>query len=331
MKQPISVLAFMLCALGATAQTDTTGHGTQTLTIGYAPGQGSKVWVQSADTTKKPGPLVITTKRKKYTILTETIDWASQEDSVADLLKELRTQRRNQFTYWSGIDIGVNALLGADGSGDFPKEFDFLQLDQARSRFFSLNFLEQKIEFGSHHVGLLTGLGWEFTNYRFKENSIIRFDADTIRAFPVDSPTFIKSKLRQSGFRVPLMLEFNTKRAKLPTKEELQAAARDTVGGKEPRSFSFDNHKNFHIAVGVVGTWYYDSMYKQKYKVDGDIRKDIDKGDHQLLPYRLAASVRVGYGSLNLFAEYALTPLFKDGVVPELTPLNVGLTIIGFN
>jgi hypothetical protein len=34
---------------------------------------------------------------------------------------------------------------------------------------------------------------------------------------------------------------------------------------------------------------------------------------------------------LNLFAEYSLTPLFNDDKGPELTPLTVGLTLIGFN
>ena len=71
---------------------------------------------------------------------------------------------------------------------------------------------------------------------------------------------------------------------------------------------------------------------QERYGIAKDqVQKDIDKGDHRLLPYRLAASARIGYGSLNLFAEYALTPLFQDKVMPELTPLNVGLTIIGFN
>lgn len=323
--------SFALAAfLFTNAQTDSTGLSGYNLSLSMGSG-GARAGVFPDDSTQKKGPLTINTKRKKITITSEDRDWISQADSVADVLKELRKERRNQFTYWSGIDVGLNALLGPDGSGDFPKEYDFLQLDQGRSRFVSINFMEQKIEFGSHHFGLLTGLGWEFANYRFKENSIIDFRGDTITATRLDSPQFIKSKLRQSGFRVPLMLEFNTKRAKMPTESDIIAAATDTVGGKKPRSFDFDNKKNFHLAVGVVGTWYYDSMYKQKYRMDGEVRKDTDKGEHQLLPYRLAASARIGYGSLNLFAEYALTPLFKKNVMPELTPFNVGLTIMGFN
>ena len=333
MNKLILALALANSASFAVAQTDSVEtRNKQRLELGVNSKEGGYAHITSdPDTTDKPSPLVINTKRKKITITSEDKNWMSETDSVSDVIKELRKERRNQFTYWSGIDVGANALLGPDGSGDFPREYDFLQLDQGRSRFVSINFMEQKIEFGSHHVGLLTGLGWEFTNYRFRDNSVIRFEGDTITAFPVESPQFIKSKLRQSGFRVPLMLEFNTKRAKMPTDAEVLAAARDTVGGKKPRSFDFDHKNNFHIAVGVVGTWYYDSMYKQKYRVDGRIEKDIDKGDHRLLPYRLAASARIGYGSLNLFAEYALTPLFQDKVMPEITPLNVGLTIIGFN
>ncbi|MBX2972110.1 MAG: hypothetical protein KF797_03320 [Flavobacteriales bacterium] len=352
MNKLIPALATLLATTMAHAQSDTTESHTRTettivtdtrtdtipaasthaLVVDYVPGKGMRIDMLDTDTTKKGSPLVINTKRKKITISTEGKPWITKEDSVKDVLRGLRRERRNQFTYWSGIDIGANALLGPDGSGDFPKEYDFLQLDQGRSRFVSINFMEQKIEFGSHHVGLLTGLGWEFTNYRFKENSIMHFQGDTITATPMDAPQFIKSKLRQGGFRVPLMLEFNTKRAKMPTADEIRAAARDTSVHSLPKTpFSFTNKKNFHLAVGVVGSWYYDSMYKQKYRMDGQIRKDVDKGDHRLLPYRLAASARIGYGSLNLFAEYALTPLFKDGVMPELTPLNVGLTIVGFN
>lgn len=332
MKKPTLALVTLFATTGLMAQADSIASpSNHVLVVDHSKAEGVRVGVYDTDSTKKSSPLVINTKRKKITISSENKDWASEADSVQDVISTLRRERRNEFTYWSGVDVGLNTLIGPDGSGDFAKAYDFLQLDQPRSRFVSINFMEQKIEFGSHHVGLLTGLGWEFNNYRFKENSIIHFMGDTITATPMDAPQFIKSKLRQSGFRVPLMLEINTKRAKMPTETEVLAAAADTVGGRRPPSFGFDRKRNFHVALGVVASWYYDSMYKQKYHQNGQLEKNVDKGDHRLLPYRLAASARIGYGALNLFAEYALTPLFKEDVMPELTPLTVGLTIVGFN
>ena len=317
----------------ALAQTDTTKAypGMPMLNVGGNSDKGAFVDVITPDTTDKKKSFTIDTRHKRITVTTVPKPWASGTDSIAEVLKDLRTQRRNQFTYWSGVDVGLNMLLGTNGSTNLPKSSEYMELDQINSRFLSINFMEQKIEFGSHHAGLLTGLGWEFTSYRLRSNDLLQFDRDSVYAGPVESPEFQKNKLRQSGFRLPLMLEFNTKRAKLPSAGEVLAAARDTVGGKEHADFGFTNKKNFHIAVGVVGTWYYDSMYKQKYRADGAVRKDINKGDHDLLPYRAAAAVRIGYGSLNLFAEYALTPLFEKNKGPELTPFNVGLTIIGFN
>jgi hypothetical protein len=277
---------------------------------------------QNGDTTKTgKQPTVIETKRKRITIITEDKPWGSVNDSLEDRLKEIRTERRNLFSHWAGIDVGVNTYMGTDGDTDLDASADFMQVDHGRSRFVSINFMEQKIEFGSHHIGLLTGLGWEFANYHLKNNNLLSYNADSVFALPVESPEFRKNKLRQMGLRVPLLLEFNTKRAKLPTTEELAAG----------KFKGYEQKGNFHLAAGVVGTWYFDTMYKQKFSDEGNTRKERDKGDYLLRPYRLAATARIGYGSLNLFAEYSLTPLFNDDKGPELTPLTVGLTLIGFN
>lgn len=324
MKTPTILLAAFVAPLLAVGQTDTTATeqpARHTLSLGVSSKDGAYAKVQSPDTTKKDNTLTITTKHKKIRIVTEPRKWDSESDSLRVILKDLRTERRNAFTYWSGLDIGVNTLLSSDGSDDLPSEAEFMQIDNARSRFFAINFMEQKIEFGSHHAGLLTGLGLEFVNYHLKENVLLAYDADSIYGMPVDEPDYRKNKLRQIGLRVPLMLEFNTKRAPMPTIEEMKAK----------KGWGFSRKGNVHLAFGVVGSWYFDTMYKQKYKMDGENFKDRSKGDLHLLPYRAAATVRVGYGGLNLFAEYSLTPLFKDGKGPELTPFTVGLTLVAFN
>lgn len=325
---------FTLCLfapLFLQAQTDTTAQpGLPMLNLGINSHQGAYAEVVTSDTTTNKSSFTIDTKYKRITISTVPKPWANAGDSIAEVLHDRKQERRNRFTYWSGLDAGVNTLLGSNGSPDLDEKEGFMEVDNGRSRFFSINFMEQKIEFGSHHVGLLTGLGWEFTNYQLKNNILLQYDADSVYGVPVEDPDFSKNKLRQMGFRMPLLLEFNTKRAPLPTEADLLAMRTDTTGAIR-KKFAHDRRGNFHIAFGVVGSWYFDTMYKQKYKLDGEREKDRDKGDYLLLPYRAAATVRIGYGGLNLFAEYALTTLFKDGKGPELTPFNVGLTIVGFN
>ncbi|MBP6311594.1 MAG: hypothetical protein WAR83_06115 [Flavobacteriales bacterium] len=318
----------LICLItGIYAQTDTTGTPEgldgRNLVVGVKPGKGLYADITKADSTGKEDrdTIRITTKRKIIKIITETRAFDSTTVDVEQRLKDIRRGRRNDFTYWAGLDIGVNTLIGPDGDADLDKDAEFMEIDNLKSRFFSINFMEQKLEFGSHHAGLVTGLGLEFANYHLKNNVLLAYDRDSIYGVPMESPDYRKNKLRQMGLRVPLMLEFNTKRAPLPTEDEIRS--------RTAKSYSRKN--NVHLAFGVIGTWYFDTMYKQKYSIDGVKHKDRDKGDYLLLPYRAAATVRLGYGPVNVFAEYALTPLFQNNKGPELTPLNIGITLVGFN
>jgi hypothetical protein len=294
---------------------DTVRSSDRYLHIGVNAKDGGYVKIEEGDSTKRKDPVIIDLKHKTIKIYADDKEEKVDSIRIKSRLKELRTERRNLFTYWAGIDLGVNTLLDTDGDASF------LTINNARSRFLAINFMEQKIEFGSHHVGFMTGLGWEFVNYHMANNVFLAHNPDSLYGVALDSPQFNKNKLRQMGFRVPLMLEFNTKKAPLPTEEELLAR----------KKVSYSRKGNFHIAMGVVGSVYVETMYKQKYRQDGERRKDNFKGERNLLPYRAAASVRLGYGGLNLFGEYALTGLLRDGTGPQVTPFNVGLTIIGFN
>lgn len=322
-----------LLATTASAQQDTAATAEPeraVVNLNFDTRDGMQASVASTDTTKGKGSFTFDTKYKRISVLTENKPWVSKDDSLSEVIRDKRRERRNQFTSWAGVDVGVNFLTGADGDADLDADADFMQIDHGRSRFVSINFMEQKIEFGTHHVGLLTGLGWEFVNYRLKNNVLLAQQGDSIIGVPVDEPSIDKNKLRMMGFRMPLMLEFNTKRAPMPTPEDLMAARADTTKTLAKR-YRYSRKKNVNLAVGVVGSWYFDTMYKQRYEVDGKTVQDRDKGDFNLLPYRLAAAARLGIGSATLFVERSLTPLFEEGKGPDLTPWNVGIQIVGFN
>lgn len=325
----LSLLPLLLAPMMAMAQQDSLATDSATVKKNHAiyvsAGSGGlKVGVENTDTTRKknePDTLRLMTKRKEIRVITTMRTDMDTTERFEQRLKDLRQERRNQFTHWAGLELGVNTFIAPDGRiGDGP-ESGPLQLNNGRSRFFAINFMEQKVEFGSHHAGLFTGLGVEFTNYLFSENNTLMANGDSTWAVPMETPVLDKNKLRQVGLRLPLMLEFNSKRAKLPANAGELA--------KNP-GWYFSRKNNFHLAAGVVGSWYFDTMYKQKYRLDGDRVKQRSKDGYNLLPYRLAARAQIGFGSLNLFAEYGLTPLFEEGAAPELIPLNIGLTLVGF-
>jgi hypothetical protein len=328
MKNLTLIALTLLIPMAAIAQTDTTRSEEIPHVMELKMTQdGMEAGIHRADTVHRDDPDTLTfqTRRKTYTIITrrrldeDTVTFGKDDDEQA-----LRRQRRNLFTYWSGLDLGLNNLLSPDGTLDRDSSARFMELNMSRSRFFAINFMEQKIEFGSHHAGLMTGLGIEFTSYHLENNKRLMFNSDSTWAVDAEPLDLSKNKLRQIGLRVPLMLEFNTGRAEVVRKTG------KTSEGKTWTDEDMTRKNNFHFAFGVIGSLYFDTMYKVKYEQDGETKKDRNGGSYNLEPYRLAASVRLGWNSLNLFAEYSLTDLFKKDRGPELTPVNIGITIIGF-
>jgi hypothetical protein len=88
--------------------------------------------------------------------------------------------------------------------------------------------------------------------------------------------------------------------------------------------------KRIHISGGVIGGVKMWSNTKLKYKVSGEKSKEKAKGDYNLSPLRWGFTARVGYRMINLYANYYMTPLFKENRGPELYPFSVGLALIPF-
>ncbi len=333
MKTPIAILLALLVSFQATAQTDPQGTDTtrtqkhQHAVELSATSKGMRMQVKDqADPENADGKdtIRIELKHKIIRIISSPrLSDVLSADTLSEDLRDARRERRNTFTYWSGLELGINTFIASDGRiGDGPKAGPFL-LDNLRSRWFAINFMEQKYEFGSHHAGFFWGLGLEFTGYHLSENVRLNYNGDSTWAAPSTDVQFTKNKLRQIGLRLPLMFEFNTKSAPLPSTHGEWVELHKRKG--------FERKGNLHFAAGVVGSWYFDNMYKQKFEQGGETKKIRDNGDYNLLPYRVAARAQIGIGGWNFFGEYGLTPLFQDGTASKLTPLTIGLTLVGFN
>jgi hypothetical protein len=95
-----------------------------------------------------------------------------------------------------------------------------------------------------------------------------------------------------------------------------------------------DTRHSVKVALGVKVGMLLDAHVKGKELMN---RQGNTLNDYKMKEYskrfvnknRLAATARLGYSSFSLFASYAITPLFKEGLGPVVRPITFGLTLSG--
>lgn len=295
MKKVLTLLFCIILSTGLYSQADTT-----TVKIGKK--EILKV-IEGKDT------VIITVGRKGLKVIGSehgtSIDFINLDDFDEPEKKD-RKSRKNFIGHWKGLEIGMNNYLTSDYSFSLPAEAQFMELNTGKSWGINLNFIQYDIGFGTDKVGLVTGMGLEFNNYKFDgDNSIIKDPVTReIVSLEYDAGTNIeKTKLATTYFTVPLLLEFQ-----IP------------VSG----------HKRIHISGGVIGGLKIGSHTKVVYKETGTKQKDKIRDDFNLSPLRYGVTARIGYRALKIFATYNLTPMFESGKGPELYPISVGLILADF-
>lgn len=205
----------------------------------------------------------------------------------------------NKFNgHWEGMEFGFNAFDKPDYSMYNAADKDFMSLNQGKSLEFNFNFYELNIGICKNYVGLVSGMGLSFNNYRFENPYTLlkgQFITEPVRLNPEN---LAKTKLAITYLNVPLLLEFQ-----IP------------VNQHEGRLF---------VNAGIVGGVKIGSHTKVKY---GD-KKDKDRSGFNLNSFNYAATARIGYKDICLFAKYSLTPLFQSGKGPELTPFTIGISFL---
>jgi len=215
---------------------------------------------------------------------------------------------KNSFQgHWSGLEFGVNGLMDKNQSLTLKGDLAALDLKQARSWNINLNFTQYSIGFGTDKIGLVTGMGLEFSNYHFSnpislkmENGMTIVDSSYIKGnFDVQ-----KSKLSTTHLTIPLLLEFQ-----IPTGER--------------------GHR-IYISGGVIGGLRIGTHTKIIYE-NGGRKKDKNHDDFNLSTFRYGFTARIGYRGLKLFANYYPVALFEKDKGPEVYPFSIGLVLFNFN
>jgi len=237
--------------------------------------------------------------------------WEKQKnkkfDHEIDIQEKPRIKKRKKFNgHWGGLEFGGNqlwgsTLLGSEGI-QYPTELypegtpNFLQTRPEKSFEVNVNLFEYSFGFCSY-AGIVTGLGLNFNDYKFKNRYTLSKNANGIIE-PIELPEgdFRLSKLSTGYLTAPLMLEFQ-----IP---------------------GYNNNQRFFIAGGIIGGVKMGDHTKTKIGEE----KSKDKGDHNISPVRWGYIARIGFDDLGIFASYYQTPLFEKGKGPVAYPLTIGLT-----
>ena len=211
------------------------------------------------------------------------------------------TGRPSRFKgHWAAVEMGVNSFANVDYKGYTPDYY--MDLNQNKSFEVGFNFLRYSIglQKDKRNIGLVTGLGLTFNDYRFSNPYTIETVDGKVRSKLIEDTGLSKTKLSTSYLTVPLMLEFQ-----IP------------VSG---------NNKKLYFSGGVIGGLKGGSH--SKVKIDGS--KSKDRGDFNINAFRYGATARFGYKGINLFGTYYFSTFFKNGRGPEMFPFTIGIGLMNW-
>ncbi len=212
---------------------------------------------------------------------------------------------QDRFTgHWAGVDFGFNTFLNKDYSG---YDTEFMDNDVLRSNSYYINVIQKSfsLQHNRNTIGLVTGLGINFQNYRLEQNT-------TIERLPnyIIVPKYLyfddnqKSKLFILSLSLPLLAEFQ---------------------------IPINHYENrLYLSGGLYVGYRLSSNTKVKYKLEGKNEKLKVPDHYSLHNFKYGLMFRAGYRWINVFATYEITPLFKEGKGPELTPFTFGFTLLQF-
>ena len=89
--------------------------------------------------------------------------------------------------------------------------------------------------------------------------------------------------------------------------------------------------KSFHIAVGAfLGYKLGKAKLVQKYEIANVSIQNLFKQSFNVNDFQYGLTARIGYGKVNVFANYNLSTAFKANKTLAVQPFSLGFTLIPF-
>ncbi len=202
------------------------------------------------------------------------------------------------------VDLGVSTFADPDNGFDLPRSLDFMEQRLIKSTHVNVSLVRHRIGIGKKEkLGLEYGITFSAHKYYFEQS--FRMEADKDNFFDAVIPTeenFRKNRLMANYITVPLGFNY--------------------------RSNPDDLGNSFNIGIGGYAGFLMSSNHKIK---GGDISGKVKiKDDFNLSKFMYGIEGRIGFGPVNLYAQYHLNEMFKDDRGPVLNQVNIGISILPY-
>lgn len=233
----------------------------------------------------------------------ESSDFRTEMKELRKELKEVKPKKRKIDKSVFLLDIGSNSFmqngsLGLTGSNLAMRTENGLSKSVGWGFTFarSENLIAQKLR-------LMYGLGFEFNNYRLRDDSILNVRRDTVSFLNANQGLTLNT-MHMSWINVPVMLQFS--------------------------SNPYRKSKSFNLAVGAeLGLRIGNLRTTQRYDLGNDIHQNVStRGPQNTNPIKTSLVARAGYGKTDVFVRYGLTELFRQNVTgnPDAIPVMAGVS-----
>jgi hypothetical protein len=193
-------------------------------------------------------------------------------------------------SHWKGLGFAFSSLDNLQGAAD---------LNPTQSYSVMLNLMDYTVPL-SHHFLFVTGLGFDWSRFHFRENTGL-LPADGAFRFVEDPEREYKSsKLLVYYATIPFLLEYQTR---------------------------IRRHSHFFLSGGVEGqVKCYSKSQLDIRKPQGGLEK-IHYRNPNIPPLNARLVVRTGFDRFGFFGYCQLFSMFESGKGPDVRSRGIGLTL----
>jgi len=247
---------------------------------------------------------------------------------------KFRRSKKLRFNgHWGGVQLGINGYVTPDFNTNFGKNYEYLDLRYEKSIAVNLNIYEQNISLNkAKNMGIVTGLGLAWNNYRFTHPTYLSPDSSRVYGFYIDGASVRKSKLTAMYITLPVMFEIQTKNARRIKQFHFGIGVLVSARVRTHTKLYFDQaNQPYKLKDPVTGTSLPvnpDDYYYTPNANDRNIVKYYDS--FNLQPFKFDGMIQIGYSIINLYVTYGLNPLFQHDRGPFLKTWSAGISLVGW-